>query len=187
MTESVLERSRTGWDIALGALLVVGGLIILGHAVIATTVSVLFLGWMLLLFGIVGLLGSLFRIGKGGFWASALTGGLLTVLGLVFLRNVEAAAVTLTLVAGSLFLVGGITRLVASATQPEFRVALIVSGVVSTALGLIVLFNLFSASFVLLGVLLGVETIMDGIALMLMGRIHAVPSTSVQPPRMATP
>jgi uncharacterized membrane protein HdeD (DUF308 family) len=187
MTESLLERSRSGWDIALGALLVLGGLVILGHAVLATAVSVLFLGWTLLLFGVVGLLGSLFRIGKGGFWASALTGGLLAVLGLVFLRNPGAAAVTLTLVAGSMFLVGGITRLAASATQPEFRVALVVSGVVSTALGLIVLFHLFTASFLLLGVLLGVETLMDGIAIMLMGRVHVVPGTSAQPPRMATP
>ena len=73
MSDSVLARSRTGWDIALGAVLVVGGLIVLGHAVIATTVSVLFVGWMLVLFGVVGLLGSLFRIGKGGFWTSALT------------------------------------------------------------------------------------------------------------------
>jgi uncharacterized membrane protein HdeD (DUF308 family) len=186
MSESLLERSRTGWDIALGALLALGGLIILGHTVLATAVSVLFLGWTLLLFGIVGLLGSLFKIGKGGFWASALTGGLLTVLGIVFLRNPEAAAVTLTLVAGSLFLVGGVTRLVASATQPEYRVALILSGVVSTFLGLMVLFNLFSASFVLLGVLLGVETLMDGIAMMLMGRVHLSPA-SLHRPRVAHP
>ena len=48
------------------------------------------------LFGAVGLVGALFRIGKGGFWSSALTGGLLTVLGVVFLRNVGAAVVTLT-------------------------------------------------------------------------------------------
>ena len=187
MSESLLERSRTGWDIALGALLALGGLVILGHAVFATVVSVLFLGWTLLLFGIVGLLGSLFKIGKGGFWASALTGGLLTVLGIVFLRNPGAAAVTLTLVAGSLFLVGGVTRLVASATQPEYRVALILSGIVSTALGLMVLFNLFGASFVLLGVLLGVETLMDGIAMMIMGRVTVTPSASLHRPTMAHP
>src|SRR5512144_1973802 len=104
MTESMLVRTRTGWDIAIGALLIIGGLIVLGNAAFATTVSVLFLGWMLLLFGVLGLVGALFRIGKGGFWASALTGGLLTVLGLFFLNNTEVAAVTLTLVAGAIFL-----------------------------------------------------------------------------------
>lgn len=81
---------------------------------------------------------------------------------------------------------GGITRLVASATQPEYRVVLILSGVVSTVLGLMVLFNLFSASFVLLGVLLGVETLMDGIAMMLMGQVHVSPA-SLPGPRVAHP
>lgn len=178
MSVSVLERTRTGWDIALGALLVIGGLVILGHAYWATTVSVLFLGWMFLLFGIVGLIGSLWRIGKGGFWATALTGGLLAVLGAVLLRYPEAGAVTLTLVAGAVFLTGGIVRLVAAGGMPEYRVALIISGVVSAALGLLVLFNLFDASLVLLGVLLGVEMLVDGISMMLMGRVRVVDTTA---------
>jgi membrane protein HdeD len=187
MAESVLERSRSGWDIVLGGLLVIGGFIILGHAAFATVVSVLFLGWMLLLFGVVGLVGALFRIGKGGFWSSALTGGLLTVLGVVFLRNVGAAVVTLTLVAGAMFLTGGITRLVAAGGQPEYRLALVLSGLVSAALGLLVLFNLFAASFTLLGVLLGVETLMDGIAMMLVGRVRVVPEATAQRPGVPTP
>lgn len=176
MSESLLARSRTGWDIALGALLVVGGFIVLGHAVFATAVSILFVGWMLVLFGVLGLVGSLFRLGKGGFWTSALTGALLTVLGVVMLRNTEAAAVTLTLVAGTIFLTSGIVRLVAAGGMPEYRVALILSGIVSTALGLIVLFNLVAASYVLLGVFLGVEMLADGIAMMLVGRVRVVPA-----------
>lgn len=186
MTESVLERTHTGWDIALGALLAVGGLVILGHAALATAVSVLFLGWMLLVVGVVGLAGSLFRIGKGGFWASALSGGLLTVLGLVLLRNPSVGAITLTLVGGAMFLAGGIVRLVAAGGMPEYRIPLALSGIVSAALGLIVLLNLFEASLVLLGVMLGVEALADGIAMMLMGRVHFVRTPTTQPPRMAT-
>jgi uncharacterized membrane protein HdeD (DUF308 family) len=151
MSSSLLERRRTGWDLVLGALLVIGGLVILGHAVWATAVSVLFLGWILLLVGVVGLVGAFFRIGKGGFWVSALSGGLLLVLGGVCLRNPEVAAVTLTLVAGALFLATGIVRLAASAQEPEYRWPLLIAGVVSTLLGLMVLFNLVSASYVLLG------------------------------------
>jgi uncharacterized membrane protein HdeD (DUF308 family) len=186
MGESVLERTRTGWDIALGALLVVGGIVILGHAAIATTVSVLFLGWVIVLFGILGLVGSLFRIGRGGFWASAVTGGLLTVLGVFILRNDEAAAITLTLVAGALFLSGGIMRLVAAGAMPEYRIPLVLGGIVSVALGLLVLFNLFTASYVLLGVLIGIEVIAGGIAMMLVGRIKVVTDAGAHPQRMAT-
>lgn len=181
------ERRRTGADIVVGALLALGGLVVLGHAVIATTVSVLFVGWMLLLFGAVGIGGALFRIGKSGFWASALTGSLLAVLGIVMLRNVEAAAVTLTLVAGAVFLTGGIVRLVAAGGMPEHRFGLVLSGIVSVALGLMVLFNLFTASYVLLGVFLGVEMLSDGIAMMIFGRFRMVPSAGASQHRLATP
>jgi uncharacterized membrane protein HdeD (DUF308 family) len=148
-------------------------------------VSVLFLGWIIVLFGILGLVGAMFRIGRGGFWASAVTGGLLTVLGVFVLRNAEAAAITLTLVAGALFLAGGIIRLVAAGAMPEYRIAMILGGIVSVALGLLVLFNLFTASFVLLGVLIGIEVIADGIAMMLVGRVK-ITEAGAHPQRMAT-
>jgi uncharacterized membrane protein HdeD (DUF308 family) len=184
MSETFLERHRTGWDVVLGALLVIGGLVVLGHAAFATTVSVLFLGWMLLLAGVVALIGSLFRIGEGDFWSAALSGGLLAVLGLMILRNTEAAALTLTLIAGALFLVSGIVRLVVGVETPECRIPLIFGGVISAGLGLIVLFNLVDASFVLLGVLLGVQALVDGITMMLIGRWHV--SHVHIPGRMAT-
>jgi len=166
------QMRRTGWDVVLGAVLVVGGLVILGDAALATTVSVLFIGWLLLALGLLGLVAALFRIGKGGFWSAALTGGLLTVLALFFLRNTHAAAVTLTLIAGAIFLASGVVRLVVSAQDSAYRVPLLVGGIVSTALGLIVLFNLFEASYVLLGILLGIQVLMDGIMMIMVGRWH---------------
>jgi uncharacterized membrane protein HdeD (DUF308 family) len=111
----------------------------------------------------------LFRIGRGGFWSAALVGGLLTVVGLMFLRNSAAAALTLTLVAEALFLVSGLTQLVAAFHDAAYRWPLLLGGVVSTVLGLIVLFNIFEASLTLLGV----ETLIDGVTLLLIGRIRA--------------
>jgi uncharacterized membrane protein HdeD (DUF308 family) len=55
-------------------------------------------------------------------------------------------------------------------------VPLVFAGIVSTALGLIVLFNLFDASYVLLGVLIGVQLLVDGLAIMLIGRWHVAPT-----------
>lgn len=172
MTHALIELRRSGWDIVLGILLTIVGLVVLINAAIATTVSVLFLGWMLLIAGIVGLAAAFFLIGKGGFWSAALTGILLGVLGLFFLRNTEAAIVTLTLIAGVVFLVSGIGRLMLATEVSEYRWAHIFAGGVSTVLGLIVLFNLFTASTVLLGILLGVQVLMDGITMMLVGRVR---------------
>jgi len=174
-----LERSRSGWDIAWGILLVVAGIAILAHAVIATAISVLFLGWLAVIGGIVGLVAGLFRIGKGGFWPAIISGALLLVLGLVILRNPEASALTLTLLAGTLFLMGGVIRLVAAFQIDQNRWIMVFSGLVSLVLGGMVVFNLVEATYVLLGVLLGVQAFVDGITLLVLGRWR-VADNSVQ-------
>ena len=134
MSDLGLERRQTVWDLVLGAVLVIAGFVVLGHTVLATAVSVLFIGWFTLVSGLVALLAALFRIGRGGFLCTALSGGLLTVLGLMFVRNPAAAALTLTLIAGSLFLVSGVTRLVAAVQDDAYRWALLFGGIVSSVL-----------------------------------------------------
>jgi uncharacterized membrane protein HdeD (DUF308 family) len=94
----------------------------------------------------------------------------MTVLGVVFLRHTTAAALTVTLVAGALFAAIGIARLAAAFSFPEQRVSLVFGGVVSLALGLIVLFNLAEATYTLLGILLGIQVVTEGIAIMIFGR-----------------
>ena len=169
-----MAMRRTGWDIALGALLVVTGLVILGDAAFATEVSVLFIGWMLVIYGFIALAAAWLLIGKGGFWSATVSGALMVVLGLLFLRHTGAAALTLTLLAGVIFLSAGIMRLMAAFHDPLLRVPLVLSGVASTILGLIVLFDLFDATYVLLGTLLGVYAIVDGITMMAVGRWRLV-------------
>jgi len=172
-----LERSRSGWDVALGILLVIAGLVILGNAAFATVVSIFFLGWMAVVGGVVALVAALFRIGKGGFWPALISGGLLLVIGVVILRNPTVSVVTLTLLAGTLFLFGGIIRLVAAFQVDQNRGIMIFSGIVSLLLGLLVLFNLFEASVALLGILIGVQALVDGLTLLILGRWRVVDAT----------
>jgi uncharacterized membrane protein HdeD (DUF308 family) len=172
-----LERSRSGWDIVWGILLMVAGVVILAHAVAATAVSVFFLGWLAVTGGVVGLVAGLFRIGKGGFWPAIISGALLLVLGIAILRNPAASAATLTLLAGTLFLMGGVIRLVAAFQVDQNRGIMVFSGLVSLVLGLLVVLNLFEASFVLLGVLLGVQALTDGLTMLVLGRWRVVDRT----------
>jgi uncharacterized membrane protein HdeD (DUF308 family) len=85
--------------------------------------------------------------------------------------------VTLTLLAGTLFLVSGVIRVVAAFQVDQNRWIMIFSGAVSLVLGLMVVLNLFQASLVLLGVLIGVQALVDGITLLLLGRWRVVDST----------
>ncbi|MCW4354156.1 HdeD family acid-resistance protein [Hoyosella sp. YIM 151337] len=173
MVGETLERRRTWGDVVFGVLLVILGVIVLGNAVVATVVSVYFLGWFALLSGVAVFVGAFFTIKSGGFWSGALGGAMLAVLGLFILRHPVVGAVSLTLLAGALFLSSGAARVFIGAQMRGFGWPLIVSGIISIALGLIVLFNLAEASFTLLGILLGVQTLLEGLTLMVFGRIRA--------------
>lgn len=172
MSSLVLEQRRTWWDVVLGLILVVGGFVVLGNVAVATALSVLFLGWTVLLIGVAMLIGSLFRIGKGGFWSTALGGGLLFVIGLVMVRNPEITALTITVVAGAMFFATGLTRVVLAFQESEYRWVLVISGLISMALGALVLFNIVAATFTLLGVLLGIQAIVEGVTVIALGRLR---------------
>ncbi|WP_448629839.1 HdeD family acid-resistance protein [Cellulomonas soli] len=174
MTTAVLERRRTGWDVILGILVVIGGFVVLGDVIVATIVSVLVLAWTSLISGVVLLVGSLLRIRSGGAWSAAIGGAVLTVLGVFMLRNPVIGAVTLTLLAGALFLAGGLARLVAAFQSPTHKAILGLSSVVSIALGAYVLINPAAATLVLLGVLLGVQILIEGLTLITLGRLRLV-------------
>ncbi|MGZ8720542.1 MAG: hypothetical protein ACXWXH_03610 [Aeromicrobium sp.] len=93
-------------------------------AAFATQVSFLFIGWTLVIYGVIALAGGWLLIGKGGFWSVEVSGALMVVRGLLFLRNTGAAALTLTLLAGAV-LTAGIVRLMAAFHDPLFRVPLV--------------------------------------------------------------
>lgn len=171
---TVLERTRTGWDIILGGLLLAAGIVIIAYAAAATLVSVLFIGWVVVISGVVALAQGATLIGKGGFWPAAFTGGLLLVLGITLVRHPSAGAVALALVVGALFLMGGVVRLFAAFQDTRYRWSLLIGGVVSTVLGLVIIFELFTVSEKFLGLLLGIETIVDGLVLMTLGRFRVV-------------
>jgi uncharacterized membrane protein HdeD (DUF308 family) len=170
----VLERRRTGWDVVVGVLLIIGGVLVLGDVAIATAISVLFLGWVAFFAGVGMLVGALVRIRTSGAWSVALGGGILAVLGLFILRNPAIGALALTLLAGSMFLAAGVTRVFVSGHFGSGRWIMIVSGLISVGLGLFVLLNLVTATLTLLGILLGVQILIEGMTLLVAGRVRFV-------------
>lgn len=172
MTSFGLVRRRSGWDVVGGVILVVAALAIFGDVVAATLISVLFIGWMALVAGVAALVAAVFTIGRGGFWSTALSGALLAVIGLALIRHPGTSILTLTWIAGMLILVSGVTRLLGAFEDTPYRGALVLSGAVSTILGLLILFDIFDASLTLLGFLVGAQALVDGITLLTVGRVH---------------
>jgi membrane protein HdeD len=171
-----MERRRTGGDVAVGVLLVIAGVVLLGNVVFATVASVLLIGWTALIAGVVLVVGALLRIRSGGSWAVALGGVVLAVLGLFILRNTAIGALTLTLLAGCVFLSTGLVRIVGGVVVPEARVVLVVSGAISVVLGLWILLDLTTATLTLLGTLLAIQTLLEGITLVAVGRVRPAPA-----------
>jgi uncharacterized membrane protein HdeD (DUF308 family) len=161
---------RTWWDVVIGGILVGTGVVVLGDVAVASVVSVLFLGWTLVIGGAVSIVASMFLVGRGSFWVGMLGGVTALVAGIVFLRYPDAALLALSLAVGAAMLVNGITRLAAAVKHREARLALVLSGALSLVLGSLILSQWPTSAVWLLGTLLGIQLVVDGATLILIGR-----------------
>lgn len=170
------ERTRTGWDIALGMLAVAAGLVVLGHVVIASVVSILFTGWMLIAAGAVVLVWGLAGPREPGHWWGFASGAALLLLGLAMVRFPGESLLVFTLLAGSLLLLGGLVRVVAAFQPNAPRGLLLLSGAATLLLAGLILAEFPVSATWYLGTMLGVSLIIDGISAALSGRYRAVAS-----------
>jgi uncharacterized membrane protein HdeD (DUF308 family) len=131
---------------------------------------VVFLGWVAVLGGLAGIVASLYRLGRPGFWPTLLGAALALVVGIAFLRRPDLGAAGLTLLLGSALLVGGVTRIVGGiGEQHENRGWIIADGVISLLLGLLILFGWPGSTLWVLGTFLGIYLIVEGVTFILLG------------------
>ncbi|MET9349048.1 HdeD family acid-resistance protein [Streptomyces termitum] len=155
---------------ALGAVLVICGIVGLVYTGLATLTSMLLFGWLLLAGGFVGLLQAVQSRGTGHFWLAAVVAALNIAAGVVVIRHPEGSAEALTMFAALLFLTGGLFRLVGSVVVrgPQFGWTLL-QGAFGLLLGLLVLFDWPSSSRYVLGVFFSLALLFDGLGLVAMG------------------
>jgi uncharacterized membrane protein HdeD (DUF308 family) len=165
-------RRATLLSIALGLLLVVGGVIGLIYVVLATITSAILFAWLLMVAGVFALVDAWQRRGKDGFWASALTGVLNLAAGLIILWKPAESLVALTMLVAVFLLVGGLYRiLIGVAVGLPGSGWLVLHGVVDVVLAVLIIANLPEASFYVLGVLLSISLLVDGTALVVLGSV----------------
>ncbi|MCO5084051.1 MAG: DUF308 domain-containing protein [Rhizobiaceae bacterium] len=170
-TGAHVERLRTSWVwlAVLGAISLIGGILALFNPFAATLAAVLLAGWTFLLFGVVQLIQAFRITGWSGFLWSLLLGLLTVAVGISLLFNPVAGALSLTMLVAVLFLVLGVVKIMYGfSLRPISGWGFaVLSGVISLLLGFMIIADYPWSATTILGILLAVELLSNGIFLLI--------------------
>ena len=168
----------SGWDYLPGIAFIVIGVLALMMAPLTSLATGLYVGAMLCVAGGFAFVGGLSHIKRGGAWLAALLGLLSIVVGIAFLYNPAAGAVTLVWMIGAWLLVGGLFEFATAFTTPFGKGWLVLVGLVDVALGVLVLFMDPKEAFAFLGYYVGISFIFRGLwTVVFVGEVHEIGHT----------
>jgi uncharacterized membrane protein HdeD (DUF308 family) len=165
MRETVKRHSL--WYLVQSGLMILAGILALAYPAMSSVAVVFFLGW-LLIFG--GILQGISLIGARHvphFWLQLISVVLFVIVGVMFLRNPGESLLTLTLLLIVLFMVEGISKVIFALTirpLPNWGWVL-GSGIIAILLAFYLWASIPVTAVWLIGVLLGIELICEGVAL----------------------
>jgi uncharacterized membrane protein HdeD (DUF308 family) len=175
-----------GWFVALGVALVILGVVCILGEIETTLITVIVLGWFLLISGVIALVHAFRTRTWTGFFLYLLSAVLRVVTGYLLIRYPLIGALTLTLLLATLFIVGGVFRAVGAASLrfPQWGWTA-VSGIIGIVLGVMLLSQLPASSLWFLGLAVGIDLVFEGSALMALGaalrRRAALPGATATP------
>jgi uncharacterized membrane protein HdeD (DUF308 family) len=175
-------RRSWGWFLGFGILLMILGVMCVVKAQTATAFSIVALGWVLVISGVLWLINAFRAFSWHGFFLFLLNAIIRGVTGYLLLRHPDAGAAGVTMLIASLFIVGGLFRAAAAGTIrfPRWGWSAF-SGLVSFCLGAYLLMNWPTASNFFIGMLIGIDLIFDGGALVgFAGAIRSLPDLQVR-------
>jgi len=162
-------KSSWGWLALLAVISIVGGLLALFNPFAATLAATLMAGWAFAILGAVQIVQSFQVRGWGGFLWALLLGVLALIVGISLIANPLEGMISLTLLVAVLFLVTGVIKIVFSfSLRPIWGWGwVLASGIVSLVLGIMILAEFPWSARSVLGILLGVELLSNGILYLL--------------------
>lgn len=168
MASAVESRNMSSswwWMAILAVISIVGGVMALANPFAASVAATLLAGWFFAILGVIQIVQA-FRVTDWSGFLWALAFGILTlIVGGVLLLDPFAGMVSLTVLVAVLFLVTGIakTMLAFSLRPVSGWVWVLVSGLVSLLLGVMILANFPWSAQAVLGILLGIELLSNGV------------------------
>jgi len=154
----------------LGLAMIVFGVIVLGNTVVASLAIATLTGALLLAGGVMQFIGGLSIEGMGGKLFAWLMGAMMAFLGWSFLAHPLQGVISLSVLILLLIAAGGVMRIIFSFGMSGTGLfwPMLISGILSLGLAVFIWGNP-AATVQLLGILLGIEMLFDGIGLILIG------------------
>ena len=163
--------SNWGLMVVVGVLSVVAGAVALLFPLPASLTVTAFVGASLMAVGVLGSVAAYNSArGQDRFWG-IMTGVLTVALGFILLAFPLQGMATLTIIAGLIFLVLGVFKLLLgwALNRPAWKWAVILSGLLTVGLGLLILADLPRSAAFVPGVLLALELLSYGIGMIFLG------------------
>lgn len=165
----------SGWDYLPGIAFIVIGVLALMMAPLASLATGIYVGAMLCVAGGFAFIGGVSHIRRGGGWLASLLGLLSLVVGIAFLYNPAAGAVTLVWTIGAWLLIGGVLEFATAFTTRLGRSWLVLVGIIDLALGAFLLTTDPKQAFAFLGFYVGVSFVFRGLwSVVFVGEAHHV-------------
>jgi len=156
-------KENWGWYLALGISLVVLGFLSVVYSFVSTIFSVVFLGFLFVVWGIFEGIKSLKINLWGSFFLHVLLSVLYIIAGLFIIRYPVANAVSLTLLLALFFAISGFIKVVfALIKNVPHKGWLIFNGVVTMLLGILIWQQLPVAGLWVIGMIVGIDAIFTG-------------------------
>jgi uncharacterized membrane protein HdeD (DUF308 family) len=171
---AVANALHQHWKLYLaeGIALIVLGIVAILLPPIATLAITIVLGWLFLISGVFGLYTSFMMRQAPGFWWSLISAALGIVVGLLLLVSPLQGALSLTLVLIAFFVVEGVASIMFALEHKRELTGqwgwMLFSGLVDLLLAVLILTGLPSSAAWAIGLLVGINMIFGGWALVLL-------------------
>jgi len=170
MQRAVRQALRTHWRLFLaqGVIMVILGVVAIAWPAIATVAVDIYVGWLFLISGVVGLVALLSAQDVPAFLWTLLTAALMLVVGILLLWKPAEGAVSLTLVLTAFFIAEGIFQIAASISYrvsvPDAWGWMLASGIADLILAALIIMGWPNTVRWALGLIVGVNLVTSGLA-----------------------
>jgi len=167
-------QERRAWFIGLGIVLVLLGALAIAVPFVATLATTLFIGWLLLISGIVHGVHALQNRRWAGFPWALLSSILYIIAGVLIILNPVVGTLTLTLVLAMFFLINGFVKLVRGLQHRATGVWgwMTADGVISLLLGGLILARWPSTAVWAIGLLVGIDFVVSGASMLMLALVR---------------